>query len=360
MFYHILYPLKDILSFFNIFRYITFRAAGGFVFSFLSVIFLGGWFIHRLKRMRIQEHIDMYGNVHLEKIFNGKKGTPTMGGIMIICSVVFSSLLWARLDNVFVWVCLASIIWFGFFGFLDDYLKMKTKKGLSRGQKLLTQVVFGLILGFFILYFKIIPDSLTLPFFKEAAAKLGVFYVLWAVLVLVCTTNAVNFTDGLDGLAIGSIVMVSFVFIIVSYIAGNVKFSSYLFIPYIPGGGEVSIICASIVGAGLGFLWFNCYPAQVFMGDVGSLALGGVLGVIALLIKEEYLLVVAGGLFVLEGFSVLLQILSVKLRSKKVFKAAPLHHHYQILNLPESKITVRFWIISVILAVISLATLKIR
>ena len=224
----------------------------------------------------------------------------------------------------------------------------------------MVQIFFGLMFGLFVLYFKIIPDSLTLPFFKEAVIKLGVFYVLWATLVIVCTTNAVNFTDGLDGLAIGSIVMVAFVFSIVSYIAGHIKFSTYLFIPYIRGSGEISIVCASVVGAGLGFLWFNCHPAEVFMGDVGSLALGGLLGVVSLLIKEEYLLVIAGGLFVLEGLSVLLQILSVKLRGKKIFKAAPLHHHYQILHLPESKITVRFWIISIILAVISLATLKIR
>jgi len=323
-------------------------------------MFLGKSFIKRLNKMKLKEHVDMYGHVHLEQIYNGKKGTPTMGGIIIIFSILISSLLWARLDNMMIWFSVFSIIWFGAFGFLDDYTKMKTKKGLSRTHKLIIQILFGLGFGFLAVSHGLVSTDINLPFLKNFVINLGWLYIFWACLVLVSTTNAVNFTDGLDGLAIGSVVMVASVLAIASYIVGHVNFSKYLFIPYVSGAGELTVICCSIIGAGLGFLWFNSQPAEVFMGDVGSSSLGGVLGVIALLMKEEYLIVIAGGLFVLEAFSVVAQIFSVRFLKKRIFKAAPFHHHLQLLGWTESKITIRLWIISFILAILSLITLKLR
>jgi len=360
MFYNIYLSFQDVFSGLNIFRYITFRSVFGFITSFLIVILLGKLFIRYLKRIRLEEHIDMYGHIKLQKIFNGKKGTPTMGGILIVSSIVISSLLWANLSNIFVWLSLGVIVWFAVFGFLDDYSKFRKKKGVSRTFKFVIQAVLGLVLGFILLRFKILPSTVYSPFFKNFVINLGYFYIIWTALVISASCNSVNFTDGLDGLALGNVLMVSSVFSIFSYISGNVKFSHYLFLPFINGAGELSVVCSSILGAGLGFLWFNAHPAEVFMGDVGAEALGGALGAIALFTKKELWLIIAGGVFVLEALSVILQIFSVKVFKKKLFKAAPLHHHFQLSGWAESKITVRFWIIASLCAALALATLKIR
>ncbi|RKY34329.1 MAG: phospho-N-acetylmuramoyl-pentapeptide-transferase, partial [Candidatus Duberdicusella sinuisediminis] len=331
----------------------------GFITSFLLVIILGKFFIRHLKRLRLEEHIDMYGHVKLQAIFNGKKGTPTMGGILVVLSILFSVALWAKI-NVFIWLSLLTLGWFSLFGFVDDYLKLRNKKGLKRLPKFFIQVIFGGFLGFFLLKFNIFEPTIYFPFFKNLVVNLGIFYIIWTAIVVSASCNSVNFTDGLDGLAIGSILMVALVFSIFSYVSGNVKLSSYLFFPFIEGTGELTVVCSCILGAGLGFLWFNAHPAEVFMGDVGSSALGGLLGVIAILIKKEIWLLIAGGLFVIEALSVILQISWVKIFNRRLFKAAPLHHHLQLSGWPESKITIRLWIISVLFSALALATLKVR
>jgi phospho-N-acetylmuramoyl-pentapeptide-transferase len=248
----------------------------------------------------------------------------------------------------------------GFLGFLDDFLKIKRGKGLSRKENLFGQILVGVFLGIFIVINKDFSTTLDFPFFKKIIIDLGYFYIFWSVLIIVATSNAVNFTDGLDGLAIGSLIIIFLIFALLSYLSGHIKFAHYLFIPYIKGAGELVIFCLSIAGASLAFLWFNSYPANCFMGDVGSLSLGGTIGAIALFVKKEFLLFISGGLFVLEALSVILQILSVKLRGKKIFLASPLHHHLQLLGWKEPKIIVRLWIVSIICAVFSLLTLKLR
>lgn len=360
MLYHLLYPLAKYFFLFNLTRYITFRAGCAFITSFLLIVVFWGFMLKRLKRLQIVEKIDMYGHVRLESLFEGKKGTPTMGGILIIFSIVVSMVLWARWDNTLVWLSMYTIVTLGAVGLWDDLLKIKKGKGLSRSRKLLLQIVIGMGLGVFVVCNKHLSTSLDLPFIKRVVIDLGVFYIFWAALVVVATSNAVNFTDGLDGLAIGAIIINSLIFALLSYLSGHIKFAHYLFIPYINGGGELMVLCFALIGAGLGFLWFNSYPAQVFMGDVGSLALGGIIGAIALFIKKEFLLIMTGGLFVMEALSVILQILSVRLRGKKIFRAAPLHHHLQLLGWKEPKIIVRLWIVSIICAVASLLTLKLR
>jgi len=310
--------------------------------------------------MSLQEHIDMYGHLKLQAIFNGKKGTPTMGGILVISSVLISCLLWSRLDNIFVLLSVAVLLLFGLLGFIDDYLKFKNKKGINRAPKFVVQFILGIALGIVLTGLRIIEPSVHFPFFKDFIIKLGYIYVIWTALVISASCNSVNFTDGLDGLAIGSILMVSLVFAVLSYISGNIKFSSYLFLPFIKDTGELSVFCSCILGSGLGFLWFNAQPAEVFMGDVGSSALGASLGAIAVFTKKELWLLIAGGLFVMEALSVILQIGSVKILKKRLFKAAPFHHHLQLLGWPESKITVRLWIISSLFAALAFATLKIR
>lgn len=302
----------------------------------------------------------MYGHLKLQAIFNGKKGTPTMGGVLIVSSILISTFLWSRLDNAFIWLSLGILFWFGILGFFDDYQKFKNKKGLSRTPKLIAQLSLGAVLGFLILRFEILEPRVHFPFFKEAVLNLGYLYIIWTALVICASCNSVNFTDGLDGLAIGSILMVSLVFSVFSYISGNAAFSEYLLFPFVRDSGELSVFCSCILGAGLGFLWFNAQPAEVFMGDVGSSALGGVLGAVAIFTRKELWLLIAGGLFVIEALSVILQIASVKIFKKKLFKAAPFHHHLQLLGWPESKITVRLWIISSLFAALAFATLKIR
>ncbi len=360
MLYHIFYPLSKYFFVFNVFRYITFRGGCAFVMSFLLTFLFWKGVVKRLKSLKLEEKIDMYGHVHLDALHSDKEGTPTMGGIIIIAAVVVSSLLWARWDNMFIWYGMFIILSLGLVGLRDDFLKIKTGKGLKRSQKLFFQIVIGLVLGLFLFLNKDFSSMVNMPFFKRVVLNLGYFYIFWVTLVIVSSSNAVNFTDGLDGLAIGVVIINCFVFAALSYIAGHVKFSNYLFVPYIKNAGELSIFCASIVGAGLGFLWFNSYPAQIFMGDVGALSLGGAIGAVALFIKEEFLLIIAGGVFVIEALSVLLQIFSVKLYKRRVFKAAPLHHHFQLLGWSESKIVIRLWILAIIFAVFALMTLKLR
>jgi phospho-N-acetylmuramoyl-pentapeptide-transferase len=360
MLYHIIYPLAQYLSIFNVTKYITFRGGCAFITAFLLVMLFWEFTIKRLKQLRIEEKIDMYGHVHLESLHEGKKGTPTMGGILILFSVITSTLLWARWDNRFIWLSVMVMITLGLLGLRDDILKIKKGKGLSRRNKLIWQGAIGVLLGILLMLSKNYSTALDFPFFKMLVPDLGYFYIFWVAFLIAATSNAVNFTDGLDGLAIGALIINFLIFAILSYIVGHMDFSNYLFIPYVKGAGELSVLCLSIIGAGLAFLWFNSYPAQVFMGDVGALALGGVIGAVALFVKKEFLLVISGGLFVIEALSVILQICSVKFRGKKLFLAAPLHHHFQILGWKEPKIIVRFWIITIICAVISLLTLKIR
>ncbi len=362
MLYHLLYPLKDIFFAFNIFRYITFRAAGASITAFLISLALGPLVIRLLARFKIGETIR---REHVEGIYSlhkQKAGTPTMGGIFILASIIVSCLLWADLTNRYILLALLSITWLGLVGFIDDYIKLvnKNKRGLSAATKFAGQILLGILVGIILLFDASIGTRLNIPFFKNLIVDLGAFYILFTTLVIVGTSNAVNLTDGLDGLAIGCVSIVALAYGVMSYVVGNIKFADYLFINYIPGTGELSIFCAAMVGAGMGFLWFNAYPASVFMGDVGALALGGAIGVVAACIKKELLLVIVGGIFVIEAFSVLLQVASYKFRRKRIFLMAPLHHHLQMKGWSESKIVVRFWIIAIVLALFSLATLKLR
>jgi len=363
MLYHLLYPLKDIFFIFNIFKYITFRSAMATLTSFILSLLLGPYIIKKLAQYNVSATVrKKEESQKLYELHQHKEGTPTMGGIMIIFGIVLSTLLWAKLDNLYIILSIFVTLWLAGLGFLDDYLKLKKyhPKGIPASVKLSLQIILGLIIGT-ILYLKVSQATiLDIPFFKEIRWDLGMFYILFVILVITASSNAVNLTDGLDGLAIGIVVMVGFAFAILSYVAGNIKFSNYLFIPYIRGAGELTVFCASILGAGLGFLWFNCYPASVFMGDVGALALGGALGAVAIFIKKEILLIIVGGIFVLEAISVILQVGSFKLRKKRIFKIAPLHHHFQFLGWSEPKIVIRFWILAALLALLTIVTLKIR
>lgn len=360
MIYHLLYPLAKYFFPFNLTRYITFRSGLAFMLSFVLVLLFWRFTLRHLKRMQITEHIDMYGNVHLESLYQNKKGTPTMGGVLILFSVLATTLLCARLDNYLIWIGIFVMISLGMVGLVDDLVKIKRKKGLSRSAKLLLQGLIGIVVGLLVLMHKDLSSTLGFPFFKKFALNLGYFYIFWAALIITATSNAVNFTDGLDGLAVGGIITNAFIFGLLSYLVGHAKFADYLFIPFVPGAGELAILCFALVGSCIGFLWFNCYPAGVFMGDVGALSLGGIIGVVALLIKKELLLFIAGGLFVLEAVSVILQMASVKLRGKRLFRAAPFHHHLQLLGWKEPKIIVRLWIISALCALAALLTLKLR
>jgi len=360
MIYHIFYPLAKYFFPFNVTKYTTFRGGCAFITSFVLVMLLWKFTLQRLKKLKMVERIDMYGHVHLESLHGSKKGTPTMGGVLIIFAISVSTLLWARWDSYFTWAIMSVMLSLGAIGLWDDILKIKIGKGLSRRQKLISQSLIGLLLGVVLVLNQDFPTSWHLPFLKKVVIDLGCFYVFWAALMIVATSNAVNFTDGLDGLAIGAVVINSLIFGILSYIVGHVIFANYLFIPYVEGAGELTIFCLGLTGAGLAFLWFNSYPAEVFMGDVGALALGGVIGATALLIKQEFLLLISGGLFVVEALSVILQIASVRFRGKKLLRAAPLHHHFQILGWREPKIIIRFWIVSIVCAVTALLTLKLR
>ena len=362
MLYNLLFPLHESISFFNIFRYITFRAAMAALTSFVISLLLGPYVIRKLKSLKVGEKINKGDSAALDILHHSKKDTPTMGGILILVAIVFSTLIWADISNKYIWVVLFSTIWLGITGFIDDYLKQtkKNAKGLTAKTKLISQALLGLILGIvFLLYFQS-SLKLDIPFLKNVALDLNGLYIIFVILVIAGTSNAVNLTDGLDGLAIGIVVMVALAFSVLCYVSGHIRLSEYLLVPFISGSGELTVFCASILGAGLGFLWFNCYPASIFMGDVGSLALGGALGTVALLIRKELLLVMVGGIFVLEALSVILQIGSFRLTKKRIFRIAPLHHHFQFLNWPENKVIVRFWIIAGLLAIMTIVTLKVR
>ena len=362
MFYHLLYPLKDLWFGFNVFKYITFRAAMASVTAFLISIFLGPVIIALLRRLKIGQSIRRDYVEDLYQLHKHKSGTPTMGGFLILTAIIVSTFLWARLDNRFIILCLISVIWLGLVGFADDYLKMIRQRsmGLRASAKFTGQVMLGVFIAVYLFRDPDITPTLYLPFFKNLIINLGIFYILFVTIVIVASSNAVNLTDGLDGLAIGCVTIIALAFAIVSYITGHAKMSEYLNIFFLPGSGELAVLCSAIVGSGLGFLWFNSHPATVFMGDTGSLALGGVIGLISVLIKKEILLFFIGAIFVAEVLSVILQVLSVKFRKKKLFLMSPLHHHFQLQGMHESKIITRFWIVAIVLALLSLATLKLR
>jgi len=360
--YNLLYPLREWFFAFNIFRYITFRSAMAAFSAFLISLIFGPALIRVLKKHKIGEKIRKNDGEKLHELMRGKEDTPTMGGLLILLAVFSSTLLWADISNKFVHLALFSTLWLGITGFIDDYLKQvkKKSKGLTATAKLTSQILLGLILGT-VLYLD--PENsikLGVPFFKNLFLDLNGLYILFVILVIAGSSNAVNLTDGLDGLAAGIVVMIALAFAIISYVSGNKQFSGYLLIPYIRGSAELTVFCGSIVGAGLGFLWFNCYPASIFMGDVGSLSLGGALATVAILIKKELLLLFIGGILVIEALSVILQVGAFRFRKKRIFKIAPLHHHFQFLGWPESKVIVRFWILAGLLALLTIITLKIR
>jgi len=362
MLYHLLYPLHDIISFLNIFRYITFRAAMATITAFLISLILGPIIIKFLQRSKIGENIRKEDSAKLYELHSRKQDTPTMGGILILLAILSATLLWADIFNRYIILVLFSTVWLGITGFIDDYLKhiRKKSKGLTATSKFTSQIILGLVLGIVLFLTPQNSTKIDMPFLKDVSFELGIFYIFFVIIVITGSSNAVNLTDGLDGLAIGIVIMVAVAFSVLSYVSGNIKFSTYLFIPYLKGSGELTVFCASILGAGLGFLWFNCYPASIFMGDVGSLALGGALGTTALLIKKELLLVIVGGIFVLEALSVILQVASFRLTKKRIFRIAPLHHHFQFLGWPETKVIVRFWILAALLSLFTIVTLKIR
>jgi phospho-N-acetylmuramoyl-pentapeptide-transferase len=359
MLYHLLYPLHTSVSAFNVFRYITFRTIYAALTAFLLCFLLGPWAIEKLSRLQVGQYIREDGpKGHLQKA-----GTPTMGGLLIISSVCVSTLLWARLDVVYVWIMLLSTIGTALIGFLDDYLK-QTKRhsgGLSARGKFTLQSVVALTVGILVCLVPDFPTQVTLPFFKGVSLNIGWGYVLFAALIIIGTSNAVNLTDGLDGLAIGPVIIAAATYMIFAYLAGHAKLAEYLQITHVPGSGEIAVFCGALAGAGMGFLWFNAYPAQVFMGDVGSLPLGAALGTVAVITKQEILLVVVGGLFVMEALSVIFQVGFFKMtRGRRIFRMAPLHHHFELKGWAEPKVIVRFWIISIALALLSLSTLKLR
>ena len=361
MFYYFTH-LRDLFFGFNIFKYITFRAAMAAVTTFLFCMILGPAFIRYFHERKIRESAAREDCPDLAGFHGTKEGTPTMGGVFIVTSIVISVLFWADLTNRYIILALLSCIYLAVLGGIDDYLSMlkRRHRGLRARTKFLWQIALGCFIGAYIYNSPDISAQIDIPFFKNEILNLGLFYIPFVALVIVGTSNAVNLTDGLDGLAIGSVLIVSMTLAVLCYITGHAGFSEYLFIPFVPGAGELTVFCAAIVGAGLGFLWFNSHPATIFMGDTGALALGGSIGAIAVFIKKEFLLLLLGGVFVLEAVSVILQVLSVRFRKKKLFKMSPLHHHLQLCGWHESKIIIRFWIIGIILALLTLITLKLR
>jgi phospho-N-acetylmuramoyl-pentapeptide-transferase len=361
MLYFLLFPLRAQIPLFNVFRYITFRAAGAIVTALVLSWWLGPWFIKTLRRLSVGQNIRDVG----PQAHQVKKGTPTMGGIFILFAVCVPTLLWGNLRSVYVWIVVTVSAAFGVIGFLDDYLKVRHHRnlGLTATMKFWLQVAVAAIMGVALLGLPAgyaFQPTVSFPFFKQFVFHIGLFYVPWVVLVLVGASNAVNLTDGLDGLAIGATVIAAATYAVFTYIAGNRLIANYLQISYVPGVGEVAVFCGALVGAGLGFLWFNSHPAEVFMGDVGSLSLGAAIGSVALLAKQELLLVLVGGLFVIEALSVILQVASFKLTGRRMLRMAPIHHHFELSGWAEPKVIVRFWILAILFALLSLSTLKLR
>ena len=349
-------------SFLNLFNFITFRVGASILTSLFFSLIFGQFIINKLTL--VQPGGQPIRKDGPENHIIKKAGTPTMGGVLIILSVIISSILWSDLQNSFLWIGLLSLVIFGVIGFVDDYKKIKSNSsyGLKATTRIILQIFFALIISLMIL--NIIDDqidtSIAFPFFKNLIVNFGYFYLIISLFIIVGSANAVNLTDGLDGLAIVPVMIVAMTFAFIAYVSGNIVFSDYLLINYIPGVGELSILCGALIGSALGFLWFNAPPAKVFMGDTGSLALGATIGSIAIMAKHEIVLAIAGGLFVLETLSVVIQVISFKLTGKRVFMMAPLHHHFEKKGWAESTIVIRFWIITIVLALLSLATLKIR
>jgi phospho-N-acetylmuramoyl-pentapeptide-transferase len=361
MLYSLLYPLSETWIGFNVFRYITFRTGLAIATAFFVSLVVGPWLVARLRSLQIRQAIRDEGPEHHQS----KAGTPTMGGLLIVGSFTLATLLWADLSNAYVWTVLGVTLGFAAVGFADDWIKVRSGRnlGLTARQKFLLQVLVGLAGG---LAARMVAEpaphagALALPFLKDVLLPLGCGYLPFVVLVLLGASNAVNLTDGLDGLAVGAMAIAASTYTVFVYVAGHARIAEYLRIVPVSGAGEVAIFTGAVAGAALGFLWFNCHPAQVFMGDVGSLALGGGIGIVAVVAKQEVLLVLVGGLFVIEALSVLIQVTSFKLTGKRVFRMAPLHHHFELLGWQETQVVVRFWIISVVFALAGLATLKLR
>ena len=358
MMYHILYPLKGVIPYFNVFRYITFRTIYASITGLLICFILGKPVIELLHKKQIGQPIRDDGpSTHMVK-----KGTPTMGGILVIAGTVIPTLLWARLDNLYVWAVIFSTLSFGLIGFIDDYKKVQSmsSKGMSARTKIMSQVIASLAIGILIFGFATHDFRIMLPFFKKITPDIGYLYIPFAILVIVGASNAVNLTDGLDGLAIGPSIICVATYMLFAYLAGHVKLSSYLNIFYISGAGELAVFCGAMVGAGMGFLWYNAHPAEIFMGDTGALAVGAAVATVAVIIKQEILLLIVGGVFVVEALSVILQVASFKTTRRRIFLMAPIHHHFEKASMPETKIVVRFWLIAVILALLGISTLKLR
>jgi phospho-N-acetylmuramoyl-pentapeptide-transferase len=359
MLYHLLYPLHTTFSVFNVFRYITFRTIYASLTAFFICFLLGPWMIRKLAHLQVGQYIRDDGpRSHFDKA-----GTPTMGGTLIILSVTVSILLWSDWTNYFVWIVLFVTLGYGLIGFIDDYLMQvkKQSKGLTVRKKLILQAIVALITGYLVYASPNFSTVVTIPFFKNVSPDFGWGYILFAAFVIVGASNAVNLTDGLDGLAIGPVIIAATTYMIFAYVSGHVKIAGYLQLNYVSGAGELSIFCGALAGAGLGFLWFNAYPAQIFMGDVGSLSLGAFLGTVAVITKQEILLALVGGLFVIEALSVIFQVGFFKMTSgKRIFRMAPLHHHFELKGWPEPKVIVRFWIIAIALALLAMSTLKLR
>lgn len=358
MLFYLLYALHDKFSLFNVFRYITFRAILAVLTALLLSFLTGPWVIRKLQQLQVKQYIRDDGpSKHLEK-----EGTPTMGGTLILFSIIVSVLLWADLSNFFIWISLMVLLGFGAIGFGDDYLKLtrKNSKGLKMKEKLLLQLLVALGASLLLYFYPTFKSTVSFPFFKTFMPNLGMFYIVLAIFVIAGTSNAVNLTDGLDGLATGPVLITAGAFMVLAYLAGNVKIASYLQIPYVSGSGELTVFCGAMVGASMGFLWYNTFPAQMFMGDTGSVSLGAALGAIAVMTKQEILLAIVGGLFVIETLSVIFQVASYKLRRKRIFRMAPLHHHFELKGWAEPKVIVRFWIITIFLALLAFSTLKLR
>ena len=362
MLYALLYPLKKFFIGFNLFQYITFRAAMAGITAFLVSLWMGPPIIRFLSGLNLKQTIEREGFSRLYEAHAGKENVPTMGGLMILGSLFSSVFLWADLRNRYVFLCSVVVAWLGAVGFVDDYLKLskKNSKGLPGSYKLAAQLLLGLFLGIFLYRDSSVWPDVAIPFFKNWFWTLGPLYIFFVMVVITGSSNAVNLTDGLDGLAVGCTIMIAITYGVFSYAGGHRGFSHYLHIPYIAGVGELAVLCSALCGACLGFLWFNSHPASLFMGDMGSLSLGGVLGAIAIFSKKELLLLLVGGIFVIEALSVIVQVGSYKLRKERVFLMAPIHHHFQLKGLKESKVVIRFWIIAIILSLLGLATLKIQ
>ena len=363
MFYYLFAPLKEWWFGFNVFRYITFRTAMASVTAFLLTLLIAPAVIQWLTSMKVGQRIrpeqevrDLYG------LHRHKDGTPTMGGLLILLALIGSTLLWADILNLKVILAVGVTAALGAIGFADDLAKLKAgdSRGLPAKRKFLWQCAAALVFVGILLTDPSYPTTLEVPFLKKPVMDLGLFTIPFVLLVLVGASNAVNLADGLDGLAIGCTIMIALCLTVISYLLGHRLLAEYLRIPYVPGSGELTVFCGALVGSSLGFLWYNSHPATVFMGDIGSLALGGAIGSVAVLIKKELLLVLIGGIFVLEAVSVILQVASFRLTGRRIFLMAPIHHHFQLIGWPESKVTVRFWILGAVLALLSLSTLKLR